>query len=94
MAPPPAPADPDRSLTPGFDASMTRMLGADLRLIYGIGVPIAMIVGLIIVLALHPAKWVVGVVVVCELAGLALIVTKLYAMMSDHDETPGPSGAD
>ena len=94
MAPPPAQADPDRHLIPGFDASMTRMLGADLRLLYGIGVPIAMIVGLIIVLAIHPAKWVVGVVVVCEVAGLALIITKLYAMMSDDDEAPGSSRTD
>ncbi len=85
MAPPPAQADPDRHVIRGFDASMTRMLGADLRLIYGIGVPIAMIVGLIIVLALNPAKWVVAVIVLCEIGGLALIVTKLYAMMSDEE---------
>ena len=49
MAPPHAQGDPDRHVIPGFDASMTRMLGADLRLLYGIGVPIAMIVGLIVV---------------------------------------------
>jgi hypothetical protein len=93
MAPPPAQADPDRHLFRGFDASMTRMLGADLRLLYGIGVPIVMIVGLIIVLALNPAKWVVAVVVVCEIGGLALIVTKLYTLMSDDDEAPGSSRA-
>ncbi len=93
MPTPHSQADHDRHLTPGFDASMTRMLGADLRLLYGIGVPIAMIVGLIIVLALNPAKWVVGVVVVCEVAGLALIITRLYAMMSD-DEAPTSSRPD
>ena len=94
MAPPRARADPDRHLFPGFDVSMTRMLGADLRLLYGIGVPIAMVLGLIVVLALNPAKWVVGVIVVCEIAGLALIVTRLYAMMSDDDEAPASSRPD
>ena len=37
-------------------------------------------------LALNPVKWVVAMIVVCEIGGLALIVTGLYAMMSDDDE--------
>lgn len=86
MAPTPAQADHHRHLFQGFDESMTQILGADLRLLYGMAVPITMIVGLIILLALHPAKWIVAVVVVSEVAGLALIVAGLYAMMSDDHE--------
>jgi hypothetical protein len=90
MAPTPAQADHHRPLFRGFDESMTQILGADLRLIYGLAVPIAMIVGLIILLALHPAKWIVAAVVVCEVAGLALIVSGLYAMMSDDEPQRSP----
>ncbi len=86
MARIPARSDRHRHLFRGFDASMTRMLGADLRLLYGIAVPILMVLGLILLLALNPVKWVVAVIVVCEIGGLALIVTGLYAMMSDDDE--------
>ena len=86
MAPIRTRSDRLRRLFRGFDASMTRMLGADLRLLYGIAVPILMVLGLILVLALNPVKWVVAVIVVCEIGGLALIVTGLYAMMSDDDQ--------
>jgi hypothetical protein len=39
-----------------------------MRLMYGMAVPILMIVGLIIVLALHPATWLATAVVVVEIA--------------------------
>ncbi len=78
-------ADQHRPVFRGFDESMTQLLGADLRLLYGMAAPILMIVGLIILLALNPAKWVVGMVVLFEIAGLALIVAGLYEMMSDDD---------
>ncbi len=89
MAPTSAHADQHRHLFRGFDESMTQLLGADLRLLYGMAVPILMIVGLIVLLALNPATWVVGVLVLFEIAGLALIVAGLYEMMSDDggDET-------
>ena len=47
--------------------------------------PVLMIVGLIVLLALNLAKWVLAVVVLLEIAGLALIVAPLYETMSDDD---------
>jgi chromate transport protein ChrA len=71
----------------GFDESMTRFLGADIRLLYGMGIPVLVIVGLIILLALNPSTWVVGVIVVLEIAALALIVAGLLELMNDTDDT-------
>jgi uncharacterized membrane protein len=47
--------------------------------------PVLMIVGLIVQLALNLAKWVLAVVVLLEIAGLALIIARLYETMSDDD---------
>ena len=85
MAPTSARADQHGYVFRGFDESMTHLLGADLRLLYGMALPVLMIVGLIVLLALNPAKWAVAMVVVCEIAGLALIVRALYELMSDDD---------
>ena len=54
-----------------------------MRLLYGMLFPILMIVGLIIVLALNPATWLVGAIVVLEIAALLLVVTALLEMMRD-----------
>ena len=62
------------------------MLGADARLLYGIAASFLMIVGLIVVLALSPATWLVGVIVLFEIAALALVVTGLLEMMSDEQD--------
>jgi hypothetical protein len=70
----------------GFDSSVERLLGADMRLLYGLGAPILMVVGLIIVLALQPAAWLVGMIVVVEIAGLATVITGLLGMMSTDDD--------
>ncbi len=86
MAPNPSHADRHRPIFQGFDESVTRLLGADMRLLYGMLVPILMIVGLIIVLALNPATWLVGAIVVLEIAALLLVVTALLEMMRDGED--------
>jgi hypothetical protein len=73
----------------GFDESMERLLGADMRLIYGMGVPILMIVGLIVLLALQPASWLVGAIMFVELGALTVIVRALYELMSDDEDEDG-----
>lgn len=69
----------------GFDQSVERAVGADMRLMYGMAAPILMIVGLIVVLALSPAVWLVATIVVLEIAGLGLVVTGIFGML---DEDP------
>jgi hypothetical protein len=66
------------------------MLGADMRLIYGMLVPILMVCGLIIVLAFSPSAWLVGLIVLFELLGLALVVYGFMVMMRDDAEDDEP----
>lgn len=68
-----------------FDARVERLLGADMRLIYGMTVPILVVVGLVIVLALHPQSWIVGAIVVLEVAALGLVLTGIFGMLEDED---------
>ncbi len=75
-----------RPIFRGFDQSVTGMLGADMRLLYGMAAPILMIVGLVILLALYPATWLVGAIVILEIAGLAVVVTAILEMMSDDED--------
>ncbi|MHB1570911.1 MAG: hypothetical protein ACYCXW_18750 [Solirubrobacteraceae bacterium] len=73
----------------GLDRSLERALGMDGRLLYGMGVPMLMIVGLVIVLALNPATWIVAVIVVLEMGALVLIVSALLEMMRDDQNEEG-----
>lgn len=70
----------------GFEESVERTLGADMRLLYGMAVPILMIIGLIVVLALGPSTWLVIAVLVLELAALGVVMTGVIGMLSDGDE--------
>jgi hypothetical protein len=77
---------PHESAFRGFDQSVEGLLGADMRLVYGMAVPILMIVGLIIALALNPAAWLVAVVVVLEIAALAVVVLGFVGMLNDDGD--------
>jgi len=77
---------PHQSVFGGFDDSVEHVLGADMRLIYGMAAPILMIVGFIVVLALSPATWLVIAIVVLEIAALGLVVTGFMTMMNEEPE--------
>lgn len=70
----------------GFDQSVERTVGADMRLLYGMLVPILMICGVIVVLALSPATWLVVIVMVLELAALAVVGYGLAGMLNEPSE--------
>ena len=70
----------------GFERGMERVLGADLRLVYGMAMPMLMIIGLIILLALGPTTWLVVGILLLEIAALGVIVTGVFGMMSGDDE--------
>jgi hypothetical protein len=72
-----------------FDDSIERALGADMRLIYGLAVPLFMVIGLIVLLALNPTTWLVIGIVLLEVAALGLIVYGLMNMMRDDQEERG-----
>ncbi len=68
----------------GVELLIERLLGADMRLIYGAIVPMVLIVDLVVLLTLSASDWwLVAVVVVVEFAAVALVV---YAFMQMLDE--------
>ncbi|HYB26543.1 MAG TPA: hypothetical protein VEF89_08020 [Solirubrobacteraceae bacterium] len=71
--------------------SVERALGVDVRLLYGMLVPILMICGLIVLLALTPQTWMVIAVVMLEVAALGVVVTGFVGMLNedDQDESEG-----
>ena len=71
-----------------FDSSVTRILGADMRLVYGIRAPALLVIGLIVVLALKPATWLLVAIVVVAVGGLVLVLTGLLGMMSGDGDGP------
>jgi hypothetical protein len=89
MAPAPNQTHQHRPIFRGFDESVTQMLGTDMRLLYGMLVPILMIVGLVIMLTQYPATWLVGAIVILEIGGLALVLTAILEMMSDDENDQG-----
>jgi chromate transport protein ChrA len=91
MQPSPSHSHEHRFVFRGFDQSVERVLGADARLLYGMLVPILMIVGLIVVLGLSPAAWLVAVIVGFEIAALLLVVRGLLEMMSDDQDDESQS---
>ena len=80
-----ASAQTHRHVFRGFDESTERFLGADMRLIYGIAVPILMIIGLIILLALNPTTWLVVAILLLEVAALGVVVAALMELMRDDE---------
>jgi len=90
MASPTTHSRQHRHVLHGFDESVTNVLGADVRLLYGLAIPILVIIDLIVLLALNPAKWLVGAILLLELAALALVVGALYEMMSDDEDESEP----
>ncbi|HUJ34974.1 MAG TPA: hypothetical protein VLW51_07170 [Solirubrobacteraceae bacterium] len=69
-----------------FDASVERTLGVDVRLLYGMLIPILMICGLIVLLALSPQTWLVIAVLLLEVAALGVVVTGFVGMLNDDGE--------
>ncbi|MGO9972175.1 MAG: hypothetical protein ACLP01_05070 [Solirubrobacteraceae bacterium] len=65
-----------------------RLIGADMRLIYGAIVPMVLIVGLVVLLTLQSTSWwLVALVLVVEFAAVGLVVFAFMKMLDeDNDE--------
>ena len=70
-----------------FDATVERSLGVDARLLYGMVVPILMVCGLIILLALNPETWLVVAVVLLEVAALGVVITGFLGMLNEGEDS-------
>ena len=67
---------------------ITRMLGADVRLLYGFAVPIFATVGFIIAFAVSGQGWMVGAVAVFMLIATAVVVFGIVGMLDEPDDEP------
>jgi ABC-type uncharacterized transport system fused permease/ATPase subunit len=78
------------SSTPHHSQSISerleRAIGADMRLIYGIAIPMLATIGFIIALAISGQGWMVPAVVVFLVITLAVVVFGLFEMMNDDDQ--------
>ena len=68
-----------------FDDTVARLIGVDMRLIYGMAAPIFAILGMVIVLGLHPSEWLVGLIMLLEIACLGVVLTGIIGVMDNHD---------
>jgi len=83
-----SPSHPEHAFR-GFDHSVERLVGTDMRLIYGLWVPILMVIGPIVILALSPAVWLVASILVLEIAALAVVIYGFTGMLREpeYDDT-------
>jgi hypothetical protein len=87
-APAPHVVDPLRRL----DRAVNTWFGADLRLLYGLGTPILLIVAAMLPLLFHPSYWLVGALLVLVIACTGFIVTKVMAMLDAPEDATTVAG--
>lgn len=66
-----------------FDHSVERLLGADFRLLYGMSVPVALLVALVVALSVSHSTWLLVLLVLLEIAALALVIYGLLGMLNE-----------
>ncbi|HET9102529.1 MAG TPA: hypothetical protein VFN55_04190 [Solirubrobacteraceae bacterium] len=70
-----------------FDRRVQRRLGADMRLLYGLSVPILAVVGLIAVLGLSPSPWLVAAGLGLEVIALGVVLVGFSALLGETDDS-------
>lgn len=70
----------------GLDRLLDRLLGADLRWLYGLAVPMFAVFGVIVLVSFHHSIVWAGAALVLEAALLALIVVKSLAILGEEDD--------
>ncbi len=71
----------------GMEMLIERLIGADMRLIYGAIVPMVLIVGLVVLLTLQSTSWwLVALVLVVEFAAVGLVVFAFMKMLDEDND--------
>jgi hypothetical protein len=65
---------------------IARRVGADVRLLYGIGVPMLATIGFIVALAVSGQSWMVVAVIAFLIVTLGVVVLGFYGMLGEDDE--------
>lgn len=72
---------------------MESFWGADIRLLYGIGVPALVLLGLIVVFALHASWWLLAGLVVCLLLLTGVVMIGFLQMLGEDDDDDEDAGS-
>jgi hypothetical protein len=65
---------------------VTRTVGADVRLFYGIGIPMMATLGFIIAAAVSGQSWMAGAAVVFLIVTLGVVVFGFYGMLIEDED--------
>jgi hypothetical protein len=74
-----------------LDVAVETALGADLRMLYGLGFPVLFIVALMIPMFLAPSYWLDGAVLAMTVVVMGFVVVKFLKML---DEAPVDASLD
>jgi hypothetical protein len=69
-----------------LDGPLTRLLGADTRLLYGFGVPIFATIGFILALVLTGETWMAAAALVFLVIALIVVVFGIVGMINEPDD--------
>lgn len=71
-----------------FDGAITRRLGADMRLLYGMGVPVVGVSAVIaVVIAFAASPWTIAGLMALEVLMLVVVVVGFFAMLDESEDT-------
>lgn len=80
------PGPPDRSVPPLHRRVERLLQSGDMRLIYGMAVPLLIVVGLIIALAISGQTWLVIPLILVVIILTAVVMIGIGQMLGDEDE--------
>lgn len=71
-----------------FDDAVERMVGADMRLLYGMGVPVVGVSAAIaVVIAFAASPWTIAGLIALEVVMLVVVVAGFFAMLDESADT-------
>ncbi len=83
----PVPPTPYMSIQ-RFDGAVEHFLGADMRLLYGMGVPVVGVSAVIsVVIAFAASPWTIAALMALEVVMLVVVVLGFFAMLDETDDT-------
>jgi hypothetical protein len=74
----------------GLDVAIETTLGADLRMLYGLGIPVVAMVALMIPMFLLPSYWLDAGVLVTAMGATGFIVVKFLRLLEEPDDALDP----
>jgi hypothetical protein len=67
------------------DAWLESVLGADMRLLYGVIIPMVLVVDVLVLLTFKQYAWLVAILMLIEIGALLLVIYGFMEMLDDED---------